>query len=93
MSIMFSATTIGRPSSMSWRDEVEVALQVAGIDDDDDHVGRGGVGAQAAEDLHGHDLIGRAADEAVGAGQVDDLGPAPPGSWHRPVFFSTVTPG
>jgi hypothetical protein len=56
-------------------DEVEVAGEVGGVDDDDDGVGGGGVGALAAEDLAGDDLVGGSADEGVGAGEVDDVGP------------------
>ena len=41
---MFSATTSGRPSSIELADQVEIALEVARVDDDDDDVRRRGVG-------------------------------------------------
>ena len=74
-------------------DQIEVALKVAGIDDNDHHVGRPGIRAQAAQNFHRHLLVGRSADQAVGAGQIDNVDQRPSGSLQRPVFFSTVTPG
>ena len=54
------------------QDEVQAALEGAGVDDDDDGVGKV---AAAAEDLvDRHLLVERVGAQAVGPGQVDDLG-------------------
>ena len=54
-------------------DQEEVACQAAGIDHRHDQVGRRRVRAQAAQHRHRHVLVGRLRDQAIGAGQVNDL--------------------
>src|SRR5580658_6132963 len=68
-------------------DEIKIALEIAGVDDDDHGIGQPGVGAQAAQDFHGHLLIGGAADEAVGAGEIDDGGEGTIGEAASAGFF------
>jgi hypothetical protein len=58
-------------------DEIEIPLQVARIDDNDDEVRRRRVSPQAAQHFHRHVLIGRAANQTVCARQIDDVHPSP----------------
>ena len=48
-------------------DEVEVPLEVRGIDDAEDAVGLRRVGAAAEQDVAHHRLVGRARGQRVGA--------------------------
>ena len=75
------------------RGQVEVALEVGGIDDGDDDVGPRLAGLLAEDDVDRDHLVGAARRQAVGAGQVDEVErPGRRGScW--PFFVSTVTPG
>ena len=53
--------------------QVEPALEGAGVDHDDDGIGK--VAAPAEDLVHRHLLVQRVRAQAVGARQVDDLGP------------------
>ena len=52
--------------------EVEVSFEIGRVDDAEDAVGLGGVGAAAEEDVAGDGFVGGAGGEGIGAGQVDD---------------------
>ena len=66
-SIMFSATTVGRPSLEHLADEIQIALEVARVDDAEHGVGRRRVGAAAEQHVDGHHFVGRPRGQAVGA--------------------------
>ncbi len=68
-------------------DQVQIALQIAGIDDNDDDVRAFHIRPNSAEDFHRDLFIGGAADEAVGAGQIDDVAPAAIGQLAAADFF------
>ena len=53
-------------------DEVEVALEVGGVDDADDAVGARGAGLAAEEDVAEDGFVRGAGVEGVGAGEVDE---------------------
>lgn len=75
------------------RGVVEVALEIRGIDDDDDEGGRRHVGQAVEEDVAGDLFVEGFRAEAVGAGQVEDGDGSGGGrvlSW--PSLRSTVTP-
>ncbi len=54
-------------------DEVEVALEIRGVDDADDPVGLRRVEAPAEEHIAQYRFVGRARGERIRAGQIDDL--------------------
>ena len=53
--------------------EVEVPLEICGVDDAEDAVGLRRVGPAAEEDVAGDRLVGRAGGERVGARKIDEL--------------------
>ena len=57
---------------MAWLTSLAVGAALLRLADAPDDPGGGRVGAETAEHFHRHVLVGRAADQAVGAGKVDD---------------------
>ena len=52
--------------------EVEISLEVGGVDDADDAVRLNHVGAAAKEHIANNRLVGRTRRKRIGAGQIDD---------------------
>ena len=61
---MLSATTIGRPSSISSCAKHEVLLEIGGVEHDDQHFGLRLARELAEHDLAGHFLVGAGGVEA-----------------------------
>ena len=72
-STMFSATIVGRPSSISCSAEAQVVVEVRCIDDDHQRVGLALALLLAEQDVARDRFVGAGRLEAVGAGQIDHL--------------------
>ena len=93
-SIMLSASTSGAAQLDDLQREVQVAVEVGGVDHEHDQVGRRRVLLQAEQHVAHDALVGRGAAAGCrlpGRSMISTR--VPPGSSHEPVFFSTVTPG
>ena len=87
-SIRFRAITTRGAEVDELQDQVQVARQVGGVDDGDDHVG-----APVEQAVAGDPLVFGDRVERIGAGQVDELRPPARASWPRAMFRPTVMPG
>ena len=90
---MFRATTTGTPSLEHLRGQVEVAVEVGGVDDGEDDVGPRLAGWLPEEQIDRDHLVRAAGGQAVGAGQVDQVEGSVADARPCPFFISTVTPG
>ena len=83
----------GRPAQLEdLADQVEIPLEIAGIDDAEHDVGRRDVVPAPEQHVDGDHLVGRPGGQAVRPRQVHQR-PAPAVVAIWPSFFSTVTPG
>ena len=90
---MLSTSSIGRPTCFSSSTRRKLEPQVGGVGDADDAVGHLLVRHLAEHDFAGDLLVGAAAAQRIGAGQVEHRDARPAGVWNTPDFRSTVTPG
>ena len=89
---MLSATTTGRPSSISSCANTRCCSRLS-IEHEDQHFGPSLAGEFSQDDVARHFLVGTGASSAYEPGRSTSSTGSPDGRIMRPALRSTVTPG